>query len=133
MYRKLLNAVACYVRSVSATYPDVNLTLHVRVVQREKCGSNIVRVCAAPPACCTEPNASVFTHTHLHMDSSFIQGGSTPVKPFRSNHFCILEECKICGRHLFSILLVEKDRCVCAHAHVCGNKSVRERLPQSVN
>lgn len=76
----------------STTYLDVNLTLHVRVAQREKCGSNILWVCAAPPACCTEPNASMFTHIHLHMDSSFIQDGSTPAKPFRSNHFCILEE-----------------------------------------
>ena len=78
-----------------------------------------VSVCLPPPACCTEPNASMFTHTHLHMDSSFIQDGSTPEKPFRSNHFCILEECKICGGHLFSILLVEGDQCVCVCVCVC--------------
>lgn len=60
---------------VSATYPDVNLTLHVRVAQREKCGSNIVQVCAAPAACCTEPNASMFTHTHISPHGLFFHTG----------------------------------------------------------
>lgn len=47
LYRNLLNVVVSNVHSdVSATYPDVNLTLCVRVEQREKCGSNIVWVCA---------------------------------------------------------------------------------------
>lgn len=68
----------------------------------------------------------VYTNTHLHMDSSFIQGGSTSAKPFRSNHFCILEECKICGGHLFSILLVEGDWYVCVRPYVLKPECERE-------
>lgn len=129
LYWKLLNAVVCCVHMV---YLRLILMLTWHCMLRLCRGRNVVLILcesAAPPACCTEPNASMFTHTHLNMDSSFIQGGSTPTKPFRSNHFCIFEECKICGGHLFSILLVEGDRCVCE----CENKSEKERLPQSVN
>lgn len=95
------------------------------------CSTSVLHRTLTPPCLHTH----TYTHTFAHISTwTFLSYRVAPLqqKPFRSNHFCILEECKICGGHLFSILLVEGDRCVCVHVCVCVWKQECEREITSI-
>lgn len=71
------------------------------------------------PSPCCKPDTSL--HVCLLVHSSFIRGSL-----ILTGHICILEICKVCGRHLFSIVSVQG-------SSVCVHTEVWEGFYQSVN